>query len=89
MTNKKLKIAVICDNKEQYNSYVKSHKECEQCEYIYVDNITRPMGIMLDGVVDLRELTLNILARLDPHWVFNKSRFGGGFDDKSTNTENS
>ena len=82
--NKKVRIGVICDNKEQYNSYVESHKGCKQCEYIYIDNITRPMGIMLDGAVDLRELTLTILARLDPHWVFNKSRFGGGFDEKPT-----
>ena len=42
------------------------------------------MGIMLDGAVDLRELTLTILARLDPHWVFDKSRFGGGFNENST-----
>ena len=26
----KIRIGVICDNKEQYNSYVESHKECKQ-----------------------------------------------------------
>ena len=34
-----MKIAVICDNKEQYNSYTKSHKDCNQCEYIYDTHI--------------------------------------------------
>ena len=37
--NKKVKVAVICDNKEQYNSYMKSHKDCNQCEYIYDTHI--------------------------------------------------
>ena len=72
-----MKVAVICDNKEQYNSYMKSHNDCNQCEYIYVDNNNLPHGIELDDVVDLRELTRIIRARLKPEWLMKNTGFGG------------
>lgn len=88
MTNKKLRIAIICDNKDQFNSYIKTHKSNTQREYIYVDNNTLPHGIDLDGFVDLRELTQIIRTRLKSSWLI-KNTWYGGFNDQSTDTENS
>ena len=81
--NKKIRIGVICDNKEQYNSYVESHKDWKQCEYIYISEYELPHGIDLYDAVDLRELTRLIRARVSATRLKELTRYGA-FDEKPT-----
>lgn len=81
--NKKIRIGVICDNKEQYNSYVESHKGCKQCEYIYISEYELPHGIDLYDAVDLRELTRLVRARVSATRLKELTRYGA-FDEKPT-----
>ena len=81
--NKKIRIGVICDNKEQYNSYVESHKDCKQCEYIYISEYELPHGIDLYDAVDLRELTRLVRARVSATRLKELTRYGA-FDEKPT-----
>ena len=81
--NKKIRIGVICDNKEQYSSYVESHKDCKQCEYIYISEYELPHGIDLYDAVDLRELTRLVRARVSATRLKELTRYGA-FDEKPT-----
>ena len=81
--NKKVRIGVICDNKEQYNSYVESHKDCKQYEYIYISEYELPHGIDLYDAVDLRELTRLVRARVSATRLKEVTKYGA-FDEKPT-----
>ncbi len=81
--NKKVRIGVICDNKEQYNSYVESHKKCKQYEYIYISEYVLPHGIDLYDAVDLRELTRLVRTRVIATRVKELTKYGA-FDEKPT-----
>ena len=81
--NKKVRIGVICDNKEQYNSYAESHKGCKQCEYIYISEYELPHGIDLYDAVDLRELTRLVRARVSATRLKELTKYGA-FDEKPT-----
>ena len=81
--NKKIRIGIICYNKEQYNSYVKSHKDCKQCEYIYISEYELPHGIDLYDAVDLRELTRLVRARVSATRLKELTRYGA-FNEKPT-----
>ena len=83
MTSKKLKIAVICDNKEQFENYV-CLQDTNKYEFLYFSPYNYPNGTCVDGFKDLRELTRIVIARLSQQWWRNKYK-----NDKSTNTENS
>ena len=81
--NKKVRIGVICDNKEQYNSYVESHKGCKQCEYIYISEYELPHGIDLYDAIDLRELTRLIRTRVSATRLKKLTKYGA-FDETPT-----
>lgn len=72
----KLKIAVICDNKQDFISYIKSHNT-EKYDYIYVSENSYPQGIEFDDMVDLRVVTLTIITRMKPEWLKNHNWFKG------------
>ncbi len=61
----KLKIAVICDSRQDFNSYIMSHND-EKYEYIYVSDNSYPHGIEFDDVIDLRAVTQMIMTRMKP-----------------------
>jgi len=72
----KLKIAVICDNRQDFNSYVMSHND-EKYEYIYVSDNSYPHGIEFDDVIDLRAITQMIITRMKPKWLKEHKWFKG------------
>lgn len=60
------RIAVVCDNKEQFKTYMKTHKVNNNCKYIYVDQFNLPRGTDFHQVIDLREVSLAIKSRIVP-----------------------
>ncbi len=87
--NKKIRIGVICDNREQYENYIRNNAVLlPEREYIYISEYELPHGIDLYDAVDLRELTRNVRARVSATRLKELTKYGA-FDDKSTNTENS
>lgn len=72
----KLKIAVICDNKQDFVSYIKSHNN-KTYEYIYVSDSSYPHGIEFDDVIDLRAVTQMIITRMKPEWLKNNNWLKG------------
>ena len=58
------RIAVVCDNKEQFETYMKTHKVNDNCKYIYVNQFNLPYGTDFHQIIDLREVSLAIKSRL-------------------------
>lgn len=87
--NKKIRIGVICDNREQYEKYIQNVAVLlPKREYIYISETNLPHGIDLYDAIDLRELTRNVRARISATRLKEFTKYGA-FNDKSTNTENS
>lgn len=87
--NKKIKVGVICDNREQYEKYIQNVAILlPKREYIYITEHNLPHGIDLYDAVDLRELTRIVRARVSATRLKELTKYGA-FNDKSTNTKNS
>ena len=82
--NKKVRIGVICDNREQYKEYIRNVAVLlPEREYIYISEYTLPHGIDLYDAVDLRELTKIVRARVSATRLKELTKYGA-FDEKPT-----
>ena len=82
--NKKIRIGVICDNREQYEKYIQNVTALlPKREYIYISEYDLPHGIDLYDAVDLRELTRLVRARVSATRLKELTKYGA-FDEKPT-----
>lgn len=82
--NKKVRIGVICDNREQYEKYIRNIAVLlPEREYVYISEYELPHGIDLYDAVDLRELTRLVRTRVSATRLKELTKYGA-FDEKST-----